>query len=235
MKSIKPMGKKNYGSIPHFSFSQIGPGEHHITKGQEIIATRKARDRNDLVIVQEKLDGSNVGVTFIDGKITAISRAGYECSTSPHEQHLLFDYWVNEPGNICRFANILGKGERACGEWLVQAHGTIYNLTHEPLVLFDIFTADNIRLPYHKFLLRVLREKFIIPRLIHIGQPFPIKKAMEAIKESGHGAVGGAEGFIYRVERNGKVDFLAKYIPPGREVGKYLQYEEPVWNNLIKV
>lgn len=226
----KPLGIKNYGSIPHFSISKLGPGEHCITKGQEVIATKKARDRKDLVIVGEKLDGSNVGVTCIDGKITAISRAGYECNTSPHEQHHLFCKWVNASSNLSRFINILDEGERICGEWLLQAHGTKYELPHEPFVAFDFFTKDNRRLTYHDFILTVLSERFIIPRLIHIGQPFPLKKAIEAMKISGHGAVDGAEGFVYRVERDGKVDFLAKYIPPDKDVGKYLREDKPVWN-----
>lgn len=228
MKPKKPTGKKNYGSIPHFKCSQLGPGEHHITDGQERIATKTARDRNDLVIVQEKVDGSNVGVAIIDNKVVAIQRHGYICENSPHQMHRYFHQWVQE--NKKRFLLVLGPGERLCGEWLMQAHGTLYDLVHEPLVVFDLFTVDNKRLTYHEFLLRVLPQKFIVPRLIHIGQPFPLKKALEAIKTSGHGAVDGAEGFVYRVERNGKVDFLAKYIPPGKKVGKYLQLDTPVWN-----
>lgn len=232
MKPKKVIGRKNYGSIPHFSFSQLGPMEHHITKGQELIATKKARNRNDLVIVQEKLDGSNVGVAMVNGRIIAIQRHGFECANSPREMHRHFDDWVKKPMNELRFSNLLNEGERLCGEWLLQAHGTLYNLPHEPFVAFDIFDKDNFRLSYHDFLLRVLPAGFIVPRLIHLGQPYPAKCAIEAIKTSGHGAVGGAEGFVYRVERNGVVDFLAKYIPPGRDVGKYLKDDEVVWNLL---
>lgn len=229
-KNRKPLGRKSYGSIPHFRKSKLGPRERHIAPEQEIIATRKPRDRNDLVIVQEKLDGSNVGVACIDGEIVAIGRAGYEAGSSPHKQHHYFRQWAHRIDNLLRFKLLLSEGERVCGEWLLQAHGAKYNLPHEPFVAFDLFTRDNERLTYHDFLLRVLPHGFIVPRLIHLGQPYPLEKAIKAMQESGHGAVGGAEGVVYRVERNGKVDFLAKYIPPDREVGKYLDRDNIVWN-----
>ncbi len=40
----------------------MGPGDHKCEAGQARIATLKARDRHDHIIVQEKLDGTNVGV-----------------------------------------------------------------------------------------------------------------------------------------------------------------------------
>ncbi|HYF69139.1 MAG TPA: hypothetical protein VD884_13440, partial [Ohtaekwangia sp.] len=59
---MKPLGGKSYGSIPHFYGSRLGPADHHCSPGQQVIATEKKRDRHDYIIVQEKLDGGNVGV-----------------------------------------------------------------------------------------------------------------------------------------------------------------------------
>ena len=52
----KPLGMKNYGHIAHLPSSRMGPGDHSCELGQARIATLKARDRHDHVIVQEKLD-----------------------------------------------------------------------------------------------------------------------------------------------------------------------------------
>ena len=83
----KPIGRKSYGSIAHLPNSRMGPSDHSISNGQALIATEKNRDRHDVVIVQEKLDGSNVGVAMLDDKIFALIRAGYEAhitlSTTP--------------------------------------------------------------------------------------------------------------------------------------------------------
>ena len=57
MKAKKPLGHKNYGSIPHLPGSGRGPGDHSCHEGQARIATEKRRDGLDVIIVQEKLDG----------------------------------------------------------------------------------------------------------------------------------------------------------------------------------
>lgn len=54
--TIKPLNKKAYGSIPHLPQSRLGPKDIGISPGQAKICTIKARDRNDTIIVQEKLD-----------------------------------------------------------------------------------------------------------------------------------------------------------------------------------
>jgi hypothetical protein len=48
-----------------------------------------------------------------------------------------------------------------------------------------------------------------------------------------HGAVDPVEGVMYRVERNGQVDFLAKYVRPEKRDGIYLPEmsgRPSVWN-----
>src|SRR3989339_1585403 len=201
--SIKPLGHKAYGSIPHLSGSRLGEGDHHCEPGQEKIATEKTRDKFDLVIVQEKLDGSNCSVAKVSGKIVALSRAGYLAETSPFEQHHYFKNWVEK--NKTRFEALLNEGERLVGEWLMQAHSTRYVLLHEPFVVFDLMKKYE-RLCYHDFLLRVLPFEFIVPRLIHIGQPVGINWVLKQIETSGHGAVDKVEGAVWRVERKSKVD-----------------------------
>jgi hypothetical protein len=227
---MKPLGQKAYGSIPHLSNSRLGEGDHHCHAGQEIIATKKSRNRFDLVIVQEKLDGSNCSVAKVNGKIVALTRAGYLADTSPFEQHHYFNRWVEKEKS--RFEKLLNEGERLVGEWLIQAHSTRYNLPHEPFVPFDLMTGSN-RLNYHSFLLRVLPFGFTVPHLIHIGQPVGVKWVLNQIESSGHGAIDKVEGAVWRVEYRGKVDFLVKYVRPDKADGVYLPEisgNEPVWN-----
>lgn len=227
---MKPLKQKSYGSIPHLLGSRLGIGDHHCHEGQHNIATLKTRDRHDLVIVQEKLDGSNVGVAKIDGKIIAITRAGYTADSSKYSQHLIFDLWVKE--NEERFLKLLKEGERICGEWLVMAHGTRYDLKHEPFVPFDLMTG-NERTTYNVFESRVQELGFIVPKLLHIGCSVGIDYIVDKIKTSGHGALDEVEGAIWRVERQGKVDFLAKFVHNHKQDGKYfaeITGAEPVWN-----
>lgn len=228
---IKPLGIKAYGSIPHLPGSRMGPADHHCHAGQAAICTQKVRDRHDTVIVQEKLDGSCVAVAKIDNKIYALGRSGYLAQTSNYKQHQLFAAWVRE--NEHRFNSALLDGERMVGEWLAQAHGTRYNLKHEPFVAFDIMTGP-VRMPFSDFSIRASSEQFIQPTTISTYGPVSADKAMELLGEHGHhGALEPIEGAVWRVERKGRVDFLVKYVRPDKVDGKYLESQtksEPVWN-----
>lgn len=228
--SRKPLGRKSYGSIGHLPNSRLGPSDSCVTEGQAKICTSKARDKHDTIIVQEKLDGSNVGVAFLNGRIHALTRAGYHARTSPYEQHYLFADWVEK--NEKRFIRVLREGERICGEWLAQAHGTIYKLgkDFEPFAAFDIMVGST-RKTFQEFS-EQLDTVFQTPTLLHCGSPFSVEDAMK-IHEEYRYPCDEIEGVVYRVERHGKVDFLAKYVRPHKVDGKYLESvtgQPNVWN-----
>lgn len=226
----KPLGQKAYGSIPHLPGSRLGIGDHHVSLGQAAIATEKPRDKHDLIIVQEKLDGSNCCVAKVDGKILTLGRAGYLAETSQYPIHLVFAAWVKE--NADRFFALLNDGERVCGEFLAQAVGTKYNLLHEPFVPFDLLTK-NTRQRYSIFEQRVKQCYFTVPNLLHIGGSFSVENAIKAIQVSGHGAIDEVEGAIWRIERNGEVDFLTKFVHHHKQDGKYFPEKtglDAVWN-----
>lgn len=220
----KPLGGRSYGHIPHLPGSRMGPGDHHCHAGQARICTEEVRDVRDRVIVQEKLDGSCVAAARIDGRILALTRAGYLATTSPYEQHKFWDAWVRV--HEARFMAILSDGERLCGEWLAQAHGTRYELPHEPFVAFDLM-AGGKRASFDNFTDRVA-GRFVTPRTLSVGPPRSIEWVTELIAESGHGALDPVEGAVWRVERAAKkggayaVDFLAKWVRPTKQDGCYL-------------
>lgn len=227
-RDVKPLGHKSYGSIGHLPQSRLGPGDHSVHEGQAIICTTKHRDARDRIIVQEKLDGSNVAVARIDGQLVALGRAGHTAWSSPYEQHRLFARWVMENADLFDW---LADGLRVCGEWLAQAHGTRYELKHAPFVAFDIM-HKRTRMPYDAFMATV---KYLpTAKTLHDGWPLPVDAAMKMLRTYGyHGALDPVEGVVYRVERNGVVDFLAKYVRPDKVDGCYLPEVsggDAVWN-----
>lgn len=225
---IKPLGHKSYGSIPHLVGSRRGPRDYGVNDGQQRICCERARDKNDEILVQEKLDGANVGVALKGGEILALTRSGTLARESDFAQHRLFAEWVktNEP----RFAAVLREGERIAGEWLALAHGTIYDLPHEPFVAFDLMVGAE-RATYDEFIER-LNGAFVTPRLLHRGAPLPVEDALKLLEPSSHGARGLAEGAVWRVERfvpqrkKKVVDFLAKYVRPEKVDGLYLPQQK---------
>ena len=234
----KPLGQKAYGSIPHLPGSRKGPGDSDIGPGPAKIATEKARDKWDLVIIQEKLDGSCCAAANIEGKIIPLTRKGYNAWSSPFEMHLLFARWVVDHEDA--FLRILNPGERAVGEWLAQAHGTIYALQHEPFVVFDIMKGHD-RLPFLDVYGMCCKVGLVTPNTVHVGGPLSIQNALDLIGPHGaHRAVDVVEGAVWRVERRKgikhphKVDFLAKWVRPDKVDGCYLpgigDVAWPIWN-----
>lgn len=230
-KATKPLGIRSYGTIPHLPGSRQGRDDRGVHPGQTRICLERSRDKHDLILVQEKLDGSNVSVALLNGEIVPLGRAGYPAASSPFEQHHRFAAWAWD--NRSRFLDVLRDGERLCGEWLAQAHGTRYDLTgREPFVAFDLMSGKE-RLTYSDFLGRV-RDVFSVPPLLSIGGPWSLQAVLNALGEYGsYGARDLAEGAVWRVERRGKVDFLAKYVRPDKVDGCYLPEvsgKEAVWN-----
>lgn len=232
LEKVKPLGRKAYGSIGHLPGSRLGPGDRHVPEGQALICTTKARDKNDVITVSEKLDGSCCAVAKIEGKIVALTRAGYLASTSPYEQHWLFAAWVLN--NAGAFNMLLNEGGRIVGEWVAQAHGTMYPEIRWPFWPFDYFDENNGRLAHGSLDLACVHYFFPRPTHVHTG-PISPEDGMLALMDNPdrpncHPA---PEGLVYRVERNGKVDFLAKWVRPDKEDGTYLPEVSgcpPVWN-----
>ena len=220
----KPLGHKSYGSIPHLIGSRRGPRDYGVNEGQQRICCERARDKNDEIIVQEKLDGGNVSAALVGDELLALTRSGTLARESDFAQHRLFADWVQ--ANEARFRAALRPGERLAGEWLALAHGTIYDLPHEPFVAFDLMTKQE-RAPYDELVER-LNGDFVVPRLLHRGGPLSVEAMLVSLEPSGHGAQGLAEGAVWRVERfipqrkKKVVDFLAKYVRPEKVDGLYL-------------
>jgi hypothetical protein len=125
-----------------------------------------------------------------------------------------------------RFRSVLREGERLVGEWLMQAHGTRYDLAgREPFVAFDILRGEE-REPFDAFTSRVAGT-FAVPTVLATS-PTSVETAMSLL-----GALDPVEGVVYRCERLGVVDFLAKYVRPDKADGVFLPEisgKAAVWN-----
>jgi hypothetical protein len=190
-----------------------------------------ARDTYDNIIVQEKLDGSNVSVAKVDGQILALGRAGYLAQTSKYEMHQRFAAWVRTRER--QFDHLLREGERVCGEWLLQAHGTIY----EPIAPRDLFRPFDIMRKMDRVLSEEVYDRCLDAELLPVttiykGGPHSIGCALSNLDNNPYTLkpIDGSspEGCVWRVERKGKVDFLAKYVRPEKVDGKYLD-GPPIW------
>jgi ATP-dependent RNA circularization protein (DNA/RNA ligase family) len=223
--------KKTYNSIPHLSLSRLGPGDHFITKNSEKILTKQIRDYNDLIIVTEKLDGSNMAILRKNNIIIPITRSGYHANTSRYKHHHLFSKWVKKYEKY--FTYLLDENERVCGEWLLKTHGTKYNIQYENLLFrpFDIIKNDE-RLTYLDFLKRIYISNGILPmyalkspKLLHIGSSITIKNIEKKLQKIEKDRIDKCEGAVYRCERRNEFNIIAKYVRPDKVDGIYMKEE----------
>jgi hypothetical protein len=218
---------RNYGSIAHLSTSKMTQqADKKIEEGQEAILTSKGRDWRDLIILTEKVDGSNVGVVRKGGELFSITRAGFPVNTSPYEQHHAFGRYMKN--NLELFV-WLPEGWRICGEWCIVAHGTMMDISDEsPFIAFDIFDAENKRLLFIDFYSTCKKYDIPMVPILNFGQPVSIKNAIKLMGEGHYGKPEKPEGCVWRCEREGRVDFLAKWVRWDKEDGKYL--DAPTYN-----
>ena len=208
---MKPLGIKAYGSIPHLPGSRRGPADKGLSEEQASILTETSRP-GDRVIVTEKLDGSNTAVAKIGGQIIPMVRAGYRAASSKYKQHHLFEDWAMRRQSL--FLDLLEEGERACGEWLAQAHGTRYDLRERsPWVVFDLMKTHE-RAPWNVLRDRITRAGLTMAPALHTGDAIAVPLAMEKLGAGHYNALDPPEGVVYRVENAGTVDFLGKYVRP---------------------
>ena len=225
----QPLGQKAYAKIPHLPGSRTGSSDRVAPRQLARRCTHQC-EPGDLVVVQEKLDGSCVAVTVKNGEVIALGREGWRASLSQNPGRQMFARWVMV--HAARFSEVLREGEWLVGEWLALAHSTRYRLSHEPFVVFDLFTGgtalSTARLDER------LQQRFARPFLLHQGGAIEVSVIDQRLGELGHhGAVDRAEGAMWRIERGGVVMTRAKYVRPGKTDGALLPENSglpAVWN-----
>jgi hypothetical protein len=182
--------------------------------------------------VSEKLDGSCVAIVRHAEGIAAFGRDGKPCAMSRNDGRVAFAAWVDQ--HSAPWHDVLAEGERVVCEWLALAHGTKYALPHGPAVAIDGFGADGARWPLDETRRLAAAMGLPIARVLHDGGAIAVDAAMALLGEHGfHGAIDPAEGVVYRVERDGVVAGLAKFVRAGKRDGCYLADHtggEHVWN-----
>ena len=230
-RKTKILSTKVYDSIPHLPGSRIGLSEKTVDRNKTRMLTSQAINDSDLVIVQEKLDGSCVCVYRRGDQILALGKDGDLASESANHSIQIWSDWVDN--NEERFMKILNDGERVCGEWLALAHGTRYKLTHEPFVVFDFFDSNNKPYSFKEINDRCKLASLTTPFLVHEGGPCSIEMGLEKLKSNFHCAIDQTEGLVYRLERQGRVLFRAKFVRNDKVGGCYLPEktnDKELWN-----
>lgn len=226
---------KTYNSIGHLPHSRTGTADSRISEQSAKQMLSELPNQQSLVIVQEKIDGSNVCVVRHNGELITLGRSGFPCKDSNQEQHVMFDAWVNL--NRDKFEKLLpNESDRVVGEWIALAHGTKYTIGVEgdyeqPFIAFDLFNGANLRArSFIECTQRIYAAGLIMPKVIHIGGTCSVPRALRILNQT----VGShAEGLVYRLEEAGVLKTIAKFVKHDKVDGLFMidrESSEYIWN-----
>ena len=174
------------------------------------------------LIVEEKLDGTNVGIHFNSAGRIVLQCRGHEITSGMHPQCDLFKQWTISRRAV--FERILEVRLILFGEWLYACHTLRYHGLSHYFYEFDIY--DKTR---HVFLDYQTRMELIQPNgietvpVLHTGpiseEEIPKLIGPSRFQSQFQNPLTGVtddlmEGIYLRTEADGIVSFRAKYVRP---------------------
>lgn len=124
-----------YPRTPHLTGSRLQPGDADL----ETVAHTALRGLH--VVVEEKLDGSNSGISFdASGGLLLQSRGHYLTGGERERQFDLLKRWAAHHAPTLR--QLLGHRFVLYGEWLYARHTIAYDQLPHYFIEFDIFDRE---------------------------------------------------------------------------------------------
>ena len=161
------------------------------------------------LVVEEKLDGSNTGIQFIENDLFMQNR-GHKIGAGEHEQYNQFKAWVQVFRE--QLFEILGNRFILYGEWLLARHSIEYDQLPHYFFGFDVYNKDK-----KHFLDTKTREKmftgspiYLVP-VVHRG-PLQNQKELEKLITTSRYGSDQAEGLYLKIESNNKIINRAKFV-----------------------
>jgi hypothetical protein len=121
-----------YPRTPHLFGSRGTDDDKHLSEAESL-----ALLANDSLIVEEKLDGTNVGIHFTSSGRLVLQCRGHEITPGMHAQYDLFKQWTM--GKRPMLESMLADQLLLFGEWLYARHSVHYRRLPHYFFEFDIY------------------------------------------------------------------------------------------------
>lgn len=120
-----------YPRTPHLFGSKGTDDDKHLSE-----ADSNAFIAGESLIVEEKIDGTNVGIHFSDGELVLQCR-GHLITDGMHPQYDLFKQWTAVKRHVLE--ECLGEQFILFGEWVYARHSVFYRRLSHYFFEFDIY------------------------------------------------------------------------------------------------
>ena len=204
-------------------------GSIHIEKGDSILNKKdsEALLNSSKLLLQEKVDGSNIGIFFDNEGNPVFQHRGQIINPKEDiEFHKLMDWYELNDGNLF---DLLSENETLFGEWLYYAHSISYDRLPSFFMAFDIFNKEKERFISQASLkerlkdsgiesLPVIRQGLIL-QLNNLEQDkfnydLYLKMSLKPLLGISNYGPEKMEGFYFRIDDNSYNLQRAKYVNP---------------------
>ena len=120
-----------YPRTPHLFGSKGTDDDKHLNEKDS-----NAFIADESLIVEEKIDGTNVGIHFLDGELVLQCR-GHLITEGMHPQYDLFKQWAAVKRHVLE--ECLGEQFILFGEWVYARHSVFYRRLSHYFFEFDIY------------------------------------------------------------------------------------------------
>ena len=126
---------RKYPRTPHLEGSRLQPGDEDLSQ------IRFSEIRGKHLVVEEKCDGANSGISFgRDGELLLQSRGHYLTGGYRERHYNLMKQWAAVHKET--FYRVLGKRYIMYGEWMYAKHTVFYDALPHYFLEFDIFDKE---------------------------------------------------------------------------------------------
>lgn len=224
-----------YPRTPHLFGSKGTDDDKHLGR-----KASEAFIADTSLIVEEKVDGTNVGIHFTSRGRMVLQCRGHEITEGMHPQYDLFKQWTSVKRPVLEA--MLGNQFILYGEWLYAKHSFHYRALPHYFFEFDIYDKDAAQFLDLATRLQMLEGTGLhtVP-VIHRGR-VTADQLLDLIGPSAYGSAfdnpltgktdGRMEGVYLRTEANGFVTSRAKMVRP-EFVEKIKQSEH--WQHQVMV
>src|SRR5436190_7537353 len=124
-----------YPRTPHLFGSKGTDDDKHLGRKES-----EAFIADESLIVEEKLDGTNVGIHFTPRGRMVLQCRGHEITEGMHPQYDLFKQWTSVKRPVLEA--MLGSRFILYGEWLYAKHSVHYRALPHYFFEFDLYDKD---------------------------------------------------------------------------------------------
>lgn len=167
-----------YPRTQHLTGSRLMPGD------EDLNAVPFAAIANRHIVVEEKVDGANAGISFDEnGKLWLQSRGHYLTGGYGERHFALFKQWANHHGP--QWNEVIGSRYIVYGEWLYAKHTVFYDALPHYFMEFDVYDRES-----ESFLSTARRQALLAPlamtgvRVLHEGPLSKLDKLISFLGKS---------------------------------------------------